>query len=318
MIMPLLRGEEMAGIFEVFSSAPRAFGERDELTLKALAGRILSNLERASRPESATAALPAPLPVQWESLPAADTPQKEIPVTPVDESQRGVEQNLERKFDWITFALGAAVLACAVLLGVLMVVHLTMPTREKTTSRPHASARLSGGDAAPAGVSAPVDASASAKQETANPAARPARPKWNDKGVPPGGLRVFENGKEVFRLPPQSPAATAPDEMQSGSSGGADKVVQLSPAMAASSLLRRVEPEYPSVALQQKIQGSVVMDLHIGADGAVQDVQVVSGPPQLAAAATDAVRQWRYSPRILNGHPAKMQTRLKLDFKLPQ
>ena len=48
MVMPLLRGAELVGLFELFSPLPQAFGERDERTLEALTGRILNNLERAA------------------------------------------------------------------------------------------------------------------------------------------------------------------------------------------------------------------------------------------------------------------------------
>jgi TonB family protein len=97
-----------------------------------------------------------------------------------------------------------------------------------------------------------------------------------------------------------------------------EKVVELSPAAAEGSLLHRVEPEYPEAARLEQIQGPVVVDVHIGVNGAVQDVQVVSGSPQLAQASTDAVRQWRFKPRNVNGRAAEMQTRITLNFRLPQ
>ena len=59
--------------------------------------------------------------------------------------------------------------------------------------------------------------------------------------------------------------------------------MELSPAAAAGSLLHRVEPEYPQAARQEQVQGAVVLEVHIAADGTVQDVQVVSGAAQLAA-----------------------------------
>ena len=82
--------------------------------------------------------------------------------------------------------------------------------------------------------------------------------------------------------------------------------------------MHRVEPVYPEDARTQQIQGRVVLDVHIGEDGAVQDVQLVSGPPQLAQASIDAVKQWRFNSRIVNGHAVEMQTRITLNFRLPQ
>jgi protein TonB len=55
----------------------------------------------------------------------------------------------------------------------------------------------------------------------------------------------------------------------------------------------------------------------MAADGSVQDVQVVRGEPLLAQAASDAVKQWRFRPREVNGRPAEMQTRVTLNFKIP-
>lgn len=87
---------------------------------------------------------------------------------------------------------------------------------------------------------------------------------------------------------------------------------------ADSSLLYRVEPDYPEAARRQNIQGSVVLEVRIGADGSVQDVRVASGPPLLAQAASDAVKQWKFKPHLVNGSPVEMQTMVTLNFRLPQ
>ncbi len=139
--------------------------------------------------------------------------------------------------------------------------------------------------------------------------------------IPPGGLRVYDNGKEVFRLAPAESTEIATDSeagMQRAASVESEQVVALSPAAAEGSLLRRVEPVYPDDARQQGIQGSVVLEVHIGVDGTVQDVQVVSGPEQLMAASTDAVKQWRFKPHMVKGHAVEMQTTVTLNFRLPQ
>ena len=83
-------------------------------------------------------------------------------------------------------------------------------------------------------------------------------------------------------------------------------------------LLHRVEPEYPEQAREQKIQGVVVLEVRVGADGAVQDVQAVSGPPLLIKASADAVKQWRFKPHTSNGHLVEMQSRVTLNFRLPE
>lgn len=65
--------------------------------------------------------------------------------------------------------------------------------------------------------------------------------------------------------------------------------------------VRHVAPIYPEIARVAHVQGAVVLDCTIGADGAVDDVKILYGPPLLQTAAAEAVRQWRYRPTLLNG-----------------
>jgi len=82
--------------------------------------------------------------------------------------------------------------------------------------------------------------------------------------------------------------------------------------------MHRVEPDYPEEARRQGVQGAVVLEVHIKPDGAVQELKLISGPSLLAQAATDAVRQWKFKPHVVNGHRVEMQTVVTLNFKLPQ
>jgi protein TonB len=87
--------------------------------------------------------------------------------------------------------------------------------------------------------------------------------------------------------------------------------------LADSYLLKRVDPEYPEVARRQNVQGSVLLHVKVKADGTLEEVNVVSGPALLAAAAADAVWQWRFRPLTRQGSPAGFETRVKVDFRLP-
>lgn len=82
-------------------------------------------------------------------------------------------------------------------------------------------------------------------------------------------------------------------------------------------LLRRVEPEYPEFARQQNVAGTVTIEATVGADGRVQSVRVVSGPKLLVQAAVNAVRQWRYSPTLLDGRAIETEVVVSLVFHLP-
>jgi TonB family protein len=81
-------------------------------------------------------------------------------------------------------------------------------------------------------------------------------------------------------------------------------------------LIHQVMPAYPATALQQRIQGAVVMQATIGRDGAVSNVQPVSGPPSLVVAAVDAVRQWRYAPYMHEGQPEAFSAEITVDVAL--
>jgi TonB family protein len=334
MVMPLVRGAELVGLFELFSPVPHAFGERDERTLEALAGRILSNLERAAQPPPpllqnepfAVPEIQQSVPENPEnSISESSIPQSSIPQNTVPEVTLP-EHPAQSGFDAVTWALRIAVLVCAVMLGLLLGRHFSMP---KVVVRSNPVSAPSAGPTS-AAVSPPRAASPSGKQARAAPgqASTPTPPKRNNRPVAPGSLLVFENGKEIYRVSPsgnetgQGPAESSSPELGSGvqraSSAEPDKVVDLSPAAAEGSLLHRVEPQYPEDARQQQIQGAVVLEVQIGGDGVVQNVQTISGPAELAQASMDAVKQWRFKPHLVDGRPMPMQTRITLNFRLPQ
>lgn len=74
------------------------------------------------------------------------------------------------------------------------------------------------------------------------------------------------------------------------------------------------QPEYPKLARQMGVKGSVELVATIGADGHVKSVKVEKGHPLLVKAATDAVMQWVYKPTLLNGQPVQNDTHITLNF----
>jgi periplasmic protein TonB len=110
--------------------------------------------------------------------------------------------------------------------------------------------------------------------------------------------------------PPQAPAppavvATLPREP-----------LQVGGDVQAARIVRRVIPTYPLIAKQSRISGTVRLLGVIAKDGTVQRLQVVSGNPFLARAALDAVRQWVYSPTLLNGEPVEVISPIDVIFTL--
>jgi protein TonB len=328
----------MAGVLEVFSSRPQAFGEPDELTLEALSGRILKNLEEGS----------APFVVAEENF---ATPHPLVPPNVLD-SQAGwasrkkdevgaevLAQTPRSGLDVITLALGVVVVACAVLLGTLLGFRLGW----RRTADGRGQVTNSGsGRAAPLGAAVPssdaraaADAgSTPASSGTANSTAA-GRKKEDalkvpvsgppDSALPAGSLRIYENGREVFRMSPaegQSDGvgrtATYEPGVERASKVEQAPILEVSPEVAEGSLLHRVEPDYPEEARQQQIQGTVVLDVRTGRDGVVQEVKLISGQSLLAEAAIAAVKQWRFKPRTVKAEPVEMQTTVTLNFQLPR
>lgn len=80
-------------------------------------------------------------------------------------------------------------------------------------------------------------------------------------------------------------------------------------------LLVKVQPIYPHIAVMTNTEGDVKLHAVIAKDGTIQSLSVVSGHPALAAAAVDAVRQWRYRPYYLNGEPVEVETFITVSFK---
>jgi protein TonB len=79
---------------------------------------------------------------------------------------------------------------------------------------------------------------------------------------------------------------------------------------------RRVEPVYPQIALMARVQGLVIIEATIGADGRVMNARVLRSMPMLDQAALDAVRQWEYTPTLLNGVPVPVIMTVTVTFQL--
>ena len=86
--------------------------------------------------------------------------------------------------------------------------------------------------------------------------------------------------------------------------------------MMEGNLIHRVQPDYPPLARQARIQGQVVLRAMISREGTIENLQVLSGHPMLVQAAVDAVRQWRYRPYVLNGEPVEVETQVTVNFVL--
>jgi protein TonB len=94
----------------------------------------------------------------------------------------------------------------------------------------------------------------------------------------------------------------------------AQEVKRLSKAEAVGAAVTKVQPEYPAVARQLKLEGPVEVEASIDESGAVTDVREVSGNPVLAKAAVAAVKRWRFTAFQSGGKPVKAVATLNFVF----
>ena len=124
-------------------------------------------------------------------------------------------------------------------------------------------------------------------------------------GVPggvPGGQMGGVIGGIISSTPVAVPKVATPQK------------VRVSQGVSQGLLIKKVQPPYPPLARQARIQGQVVLQADISKDGTIQNLRLISGHPMLAPSAIEAVKQWKYSPLILNGVPTPFVLTVTLNF----
>lgn len=106
-------------------------------------------------------------------------------------------------------------------------------------------------------------------------------------------------------------ATTAPS-----ASAGSSTPVRIGGGIQPPQRIKNVNPVYPADAQNDRVQGVVIIEATIGVDGKVIAAQVLRSIPRLDAAALDAVRQWEYTPTILNGAPVPVIMTVTVNFYL--
>ena len=86
--------------------------------------------------------------------------------------------------------------------------------------------------------------------------------------------------------------------------------------MMEGNLIHRVEPQYPMIAKQIRLEGAVVLKAIISREGNIERVEVASGSSLLARSAVEAVRLWKYRPYLLNDEPVEVETQITVNFVL--
>jgi TonB family protein len=310
LIVPVLDEDELVGVLEVFSSDPSAFSEHEQTLLEASA-RDCARIRHAAadlgrRPPAALALVPS-----GQEQSQTETP---LPTSPAFVDVPASPRKTQPLYETWTLILGTLAILAAVALSFMIGFRtgwlFTSPrsAQVQVPSSSSEAAKPSAPQTAPAGKSASLSRpapSASTKQAAPTPGAEE--------------LVVYDHGKVIFRMRPAtkksaaSPVVDASETTRIPPSPG----VWLAPDQAERRLRNRIEPQYPADALAAHRSGEVVLEVLVAEDGSVASIRTLSGDALLAAAAADAVRQWRYEPYRQHEQPSQFQTDVTLKFALP-
>jgi TonB family protein len=123
---------------------------------------------------------------------------------------------------------------------------------------------------------------------------------------------------DVPETAPSSARATDIESALSTAPALPELSAPISQGVTGGILQHKVPPVYPLEARRVRLEGNVVLEAMVTAQGRVEDLKVISGNPLLAQAAMDAVNQWRYTPYLLNGEPVRKEIRITISFVAQQ
>jgi TonB family protein len=352
-VVPLFAHERVMGVFEIFSGEPRAFGERELRGLQELAVWVTEAVKSGGTKapqrtdKKVELANPSPLSVRAESTLVPLLKERPARARNDDHGTKALR----------AIVLSLAVLLCLLLgfRWGWQRAHLArelnppapanapvdateQPTVENQISAQHSKpspagereAQTLGGLRLYQSGSVPAKPASGKKENASDREVLSEKPKTGDaspksRSEQTAGQEAGQTSAPVDNVPLPSPETLArlrtapplPPLTVDVRSIPSPLGVPVSQGVTAGRLIRRVNPTYPSAALQQRISGPVVLQARIGKDGRVHDVKVVRGHPFLATAAVDALRQWQYEPYKLNGQPVDLQTQVTINFNLP-
>jgi TonB family protein len=342
--VPLRGGQGVIGILEVFSDKPNAFSDAHITLLKKLAKIAAAGREQSVTP---VANRPAEIPPEPKPTPVVAPPVIRDWIAYLPARMRGEEGQPWRL---------AAAAVLLLLLGIFGWAFSRYRSNSRSAQSVHAASAQTVPPVLAASASTDstkVDPLASSGTgETPGTISLTLAPKANsDVGARDLVQRaarstVTERGSaapEKTNATPLKPPATTsiaeadvpppdPSEALTSMKGGAAPVppsianpqplfpfvaLPVSQGVTGGRLSHKVDPTYPKEARAQHIEGAVLLDALVGEDGNVHEVTVTSGPPLLARAAAQAVKQWRYQPFQLNGKPVSLHNQITIQFKLP-
>jgi TonB family protein len=164
----------------------------------------------------------------------------------------------------------------------------------------------------------------SVTQDSPSPA-RPAATPENNSSPRPGPASTNPSpATTTAAIPPSSTAAAIPNPVPTVSvfsrfraiRSASDATRPAGSDLQIGRLKSGPVPSYPIEAQRQQIQGTVELQVLVGADGSILTVHLVKGPPELASVAMGTVRSWQYGQTTLGGHPVETDQSIYFTFKL--
>jgi protein TonB len=151
-------------------------------------------------------------------------------------------------------------------------------------------------------AAAPVEAPSEIRPESGITGGGDGVPGGVEGGIPGGVVGGVVGG--IVEAPPPPPPPPPPAPVRVGGN------------IKPPTKTRDVRPSYPPIAQSARVQGVVIIEATIGPNGRVQDARVLRSIPLLDQAALDAVRQWEYTPTLLNGVPVPVIMTVTVNFTL--
>jgi TonB family protein len=321
------KSPKFMGVLEVFSTSPSAFSSSDQKLLEGFA-------EECARVRQAALELGNPVDAPPHAFVLPRLVSSDFTSPDFNHSLLPVRRS---PYETWALALGALTILVTVTFGLLIGARLgwlgtVRPAASGHIERPVPVSQRSAQAAAPHLPQSSSDKSSSDKASSEKTRGKPPRKELEkvSKQISPtpapasGDLVVYEKGKLVFRMKSSSTKAIDSSVTEAASTaklapttGARIPSVWLDPDQAESRLVTRTEPVYPDVALAARQAGDVVLEVQVAEDGKVSHTRLLSGNPVLAAAASEAVRTWRYQPYLRQNHASPFETEVTLRFTLP-
>jgi len=186
----------------------------------------------------------------------------------------------------------------------------------------------------PAAGTPPSTAKHGPKAEVSTPAASNGRGETgamittSDRAVlPPLEVEVVAGGQRraipamsnaiKVEMQPEPASSDSAMALNAPPASNAAEREQLSVAASSPQVVtHKVDPNYPLLAREMKVEGSVILQALIGKDGLIQDLHVLRGPTILSEAAREAVKQWRFKPYYKDGQPVETQCNVTVNFTI--